>query len=76
MTGLGIGVGGLGLTVLGIVADIWGIETAMQCIAFLPLLPWILVWFLPVERTQTAESTPGNPDSGSQEQLAELSKSA
>ena len=72
MIGLGIGVSGLGVTVLGIVADTWGIETAMQCITFLPLLSW----FLPAERTQTAESAPGTPDSASQERSAELSKAA
>lgn len=76
MTGLGVGVAGLGVTVLAIVADTGGVETAMQCIAFWTLLPWTLVWFLPAERKQTAESAPGTPDSGSQERLAQLSKAA
>ncbi|MGE0683290.1 MAG: MFS transporter [Candidatus Binatia bacterium] len=47
MTGLGIGAGGLGVIVLGKVADVWGVETAMYLISFLPLLPWSLVLLLP-----------------------------
>ena len=58
MTGLGFGVGGLGVTILGVTADAWGIVTTMQLIAFLPLLPWILVWFLPQDAIQTVESAP------------------
>ena len=58
MTGLGIGVGGLGVTVLGVVADTWGLATTMQLIALLPLLPWVLVWFLPRDAVPTVESAP------------------
>jgi FSR family fosmidomycin resistance protein-like MFS transporter len=47
MTGLGIGAGGLGVTALGKVADVWGVETAMHIISVLPLLPWSLVLLLP-----------------------------
>jgi FSR family fosmidomycin resistance protein-like MFS transporter len=47
MTGLGIGAGGLGVTALGMVADSWGVETAMRVISFLPLLPWSIVLLLP-----------------------------
>ncbi len=47
MTGLGIGAGGLGVTVLGKVADVWGVETSMFIISVLPLLPWSLVLLLP-----------------------------
>lgn len=49
MTGLGIGAGGLGVTALGMVADSWGVETAMRVISFLPLLPWSIVLLLPSE---------------------------
>lgn len=47
MTGLGIGAGGLGVTALGSVADVWGVERAMHIISILPLLPWSLVLLLP-----------------------------
>ncbi|MBI3248005.1 MAG: MFS transporter [Deltaproteobacteria bacterium] len=47
MTGLGIGAGGLGVTALGKVADVWGVETAMHVVSVLPLLPWALIWLLP-----------------------------
>lgn len=47
MTGLGIGAGGLGVTALGKVADVWGVETAMHIVSVLPLLPWALIWLLP-----------------------------
>jgi FSR family fosmidomycin resistance protein-like MFS transporter len=52
MTGLGIGAGGLGVTALGKVADVWGVETAMQIISLLPLLPWALVLMLPAAATE------------------------
>ncbi|MEW6301011.1 MAG: MFS transporter [Thermodesulfobacteriota bacterium] len=47
MTGLGIGAGGLGVTGLGVVADLWGVETTMWLISVLPLLPWGVVLLLP-----------------------------
>ncbi|MBI3756446.1 MAG: MFS transporter [Deltaproteobacteria bacterium] len=47
MTGLGIGAGGLGVTALGKVADVWGVETSMLIISILPILPWGLVLLLP-----------------------------
>lgn len=56
MTGLGIGAGGLGVIALGKVADIWGVETTMYLISFLPLLPWGLVLLLPI--AATAQETP------------------
>ncbi len=56
MTGLGIGAGGLGVTALGIVADAWGVETAMRIISVLPLLPWSIVLMLP-SGAKTREAT-------------------
>jgi FSR family fosmidomycin resistance protein-like MFS transporter len=47
MTGLGIGAGGLGVTGLGMVADVWGVETTMRVISVLPLLPWSIALMLP-----------------------------
>ncbi len=58
MTGLGIGAGGLGVTALGIVADAWGVETAMRIISVLPLLPWSIVLLLPSGvKTQAATAS-------------------
>jgi MFS transporter, FSR family, fosmidomycin resistance protein len=51
MTGVGIGVGGLGVAVLGRIADLWGVESTMQLISTLPLLPWALVLLLPTSST-------------------------
>ena len=56
MTGLGIGAGGLGVAVMGRVADLWGVEATMQLISVLPLLPWVLVLLLPT--TSTAPAPP------------------
>jgi MFS transporter, FSR family, fosmidomycin resistance protein len=56
MTGLGIGAGGLGVAAMGRIADAWGVETTMQLISILPLLPWILVLLLPT--TSTTQEAP------------------
>ncbi|MBI3301634.1 MAG: hypothetical protein HYZ72_06105 [Deltaproteobacteria bacterium] len=53
MTGLGIGAGGLGVTGMGMVADVWGVETTMRLISVLPLLPWTIVLLLPSGATAT-----------------------
>ncbi|MBI3303138.1 MAG: MFS transporter [Deltaproteobacteria bacterium] len=53
MTGLGIGAGGLGVTGMGMVADVWGVETTMRLISVLPLLPWTVVLLLPSGATAT-----------------------
>jgi FSR family fosmidomycin resistance protein-like MFS transporter len=57
MTGLGIGAGGLGVTLLGSVADYWGVNTTMQVISFLPLLPWGVALMLPIATPQLQEAT-------------------
>lgn len=54
MTGVGIGVGGLGVAILGRIADFWGVESTMQLISVLPLLPWTLVFLLPATATSPA----------------------
>jgi MFS transporter, FSR family, fosmidomycin resistance protein len=51
MTGLGIGAGGLGVAAMGRMADLWGVESTMQLISVLPLLPWVLVLLLPTTAT-------------------------
>ena len=45
--GLGIGMGGVGTTVLGWVADTWGLPMVFQVMIFLPLLALGLTLFLP-----------------------------
>ncbi len=54
MTGVGIGVGGLGVAIMGRIADLWGVESTMQLISVLPLLPWALVFLLPATATSQA----------------------
>jgi FSR family fosmidomycin resistance protein-like MFS transporter len=58
MTGLGIGAGGLGVTGLGMVADTWGVETALRAISVLPLLPWGIVLMLPSAAKAKEEPVP------------------
>lgn len=45
--GFGIGMGGVGTTVLGWVADTWGLPAVFQVMIFLPLLALLLALFLP-----------------------------
>jgi MFS transporter, FSR family, fosmidomycin resistance protein len=47
MVGFAIGTGGLGVTLLGIVADIWGVPAALSAMAFMPPLGLLLSLFLP-----------------------------
>jgi FSR family fosmidomycin resistance protein-like MFS transporter len=46
MVGFAIGTGGLGVTILGIVADHYGVPTALYSIAILPLVGFLLSMFL------------------------------
>ena len=61
MTGVGFGVGGLSVTGLGVVADTWGVGTAMQVLSVLPVLPWLCILFLPADG-KTAPAPGGMPD--------------
>jgi FSR family fosmidomycin resistance protein-like MFS transporter len=47
MVGFAIGTGGLGVTLLGTVADAWGVPAALQAMAFIPPLGLLLCLFLP-----------------------------
>jgi len=38
MVGFAIGMGGIGATVMGSVADVWGVFTVLRIAAFLPLV--------------------------------------
>lgn len=47
MVGFAIGTGGLGVTLLGLVADNWGVPTALQTMTAMPIMGFLLSWFLP-----------------------------
>ena len=46
MTGFAIGTGGIGVTLLGLIADRYGVPTAMKSIAILPVAGFILSLFV------------------------------
>lgn len=46
MVGFTISAGGIGVTLLGIIADIWGVPMALKIILFLPLIAFILGLFV------------------------------
>jgi FSR family fosmidomycin resistance protein-like MFS transporter len=52
--GLAIGLGGVSATILGAVADEWGLETALWTIAVLPLPAILLALSLPTARRRHA----------------------
>ena len=45
--GFGIGMGGVGTAALGWVADVWGLPMVFHVMIFLPLLGFLLTFFLP-----------------------------
>jgi FSR family fosmidomycin resistance protein-like MFS transporter len=47
MVGFAIGTGGLGVTLLGAVADTWGVPAALQLLAYMPVVGLVLCFFLP-----------------------------
>jgi len=47
MVGFAIGTGGIGVTLLGKVADIWSVPVALKTIAFMPILGFLLALMLP-----------------------------
>ncbi len=47
MVGFAIGTGGLGVTLLGLVADSWGVPAALQTLTVMPLIGFFLCLFLP-----------------------------
>jgi FSR family fosmidomycin resistance protein-like MFS transporter len=48
--GLAVGMGGIGVTVLGAIADRWGLQTAMDITAILPLAGLGIALALPSDR--------------------------
>jgi len=47
MIGFAMGTGGLGVTLLDLVADNWGVPTALQTMTFMPIMGFLLCLFLP-----------------------------
>ena len=47
MVGFAIGTGGLGVTLLGTVADTWGVPAALHLLVYMPIVGLILCFFLP-----------------------------
>jgi FSR family fosmidomycin resistance protein-like MFS transporter len=52
IVGFAIGAGGLGVTVLGWIADHWGLLAALWVSAFMPLAGFVAATFLPEPRRQ------------------------
>jgi FSR family fosmidomycin resistance protein-like MFS transporter len=50
IVGFAIGTGGLGVAVLGGIADRWGLPVALWLTAVMPILGWVLTMFLPEPR--------------------------
>ncbi|MFZ7112691.1 MAG: MFS transporter [Desulfatiglandales bacterium] len=57
MVGFTISAGGIGVTLLGIIADAWGVPMAMKTVFFLPLIAFLLT--LPVKYPQARKETSG-----------------
>jgi FSR family fosmidomycin resistance protein-like MFS transporter len=56
--GLAFGVGGMGVTLIGRLADVIGLTPALMWLSFLPALPAALALFLPHLPALNASSTP------------------
>ena len=61
--GLAIGLGGVSATILGAVADRWGLETALWTIAALPLPAVVLALSLPASRRRVIVGHAGHQES-------------
>ncbi|MBU4563922.1 MAG: MFS transporter [Desulfarculus sp.] len=47
LVGFAMGLGGIGATLMGVVADHWGVATVMQIVTVLPLLSAVVALFIP-----------------------------
>lgn len=54
IVGFAVGAGGLGVTVLGWVADHWGLLTTLWICALMPVLGFVIAPFLPMPRSESA----------------------
>jgi FSR family fosmidomycin resistance protein-like MFS transporter len=59
MVGFAIGTGGMGVTLLGLVADTWGVPTALKTITVLPIMGFLLCLFLTSASFQRSKGSPG-----------------
>jgi hypothetical protein len=55
MVGFPVGTGGVGVTLLGMIADAWGVPAAMKAILILPILGFILSMLLHYPPQKTDE---------------------
>ena len=47
MAGFAIGTGGIGVTLLGYLADLWGVPVALKAIAAMPIVGFLIACFIP-----------------------------
>jgi FSR family fosmidomycin resistance protein-like MFS transporter len=47
MVGFAIGTGGIGVTLLGYLADLWGVPVALKAIAAMPIVGFLIACFIP-----------------------------
>ena len=59
MVGFAIGTGGLGVTLLGLVADTWGIPTALQTMTIMPILGFLFCLLLPAASFHRSKGSQG-----------------
>jgi len=55
MVGFGVGTGGIGVTLLGIIADSWGVPMAIKAILVLPFVAFGLSLLVPYSQAKTAQ---------------------
>ena len=59
MVGFAIGTGGLGVTLLGLVADTWGIPTALQTMTVMPIMGFLFCLLLPASSFHRSKGSQG-----------------
>ena len=60
--GFAVGMGGIGVTVLGVIADRWGLQTAMDLTALLPAAGLAIALALPAAPIRAAPRPPGGTE--------------
>ena len=59
MVGFAIGTGGMGVTLLGLLADTWGVPTALKTITVMPIMGFLLCLFLTSASFHRSKGSPG-----------------
>jgi len=59
MVGFAIGTGGMGVTLLGLVADTWGVPIALQTLTVIPIMGFLLCLFLPAASFHRSKGSKG-----------------